>query len=64
MRHMVLKDVRIGATYWWNDPDDRDSGFVEVDSIDGETVVCNRYGAVVRARPQDLEILCEKVGTK
>lgn len=64
MRHMELKDVRIGARYWWNDPDDRDTGFVEVVSIDGETVVCNRYGAVVRARPQDLEILSGKVGTK
>lgn len=59
MKRVKLEDIRVGERYWWNDPDDRDTGFVEVDSIDGETVVCNRYGAVVRARPQDLEILCE-----
>lgn len=61
MRHMVLKDVRIGARYWWNDPDDRHSGFVKAEAKDGNFITCRtEYGEPVSALACELEDLQEK----
>lgn len=61
MRHMVLKDVRIGARYWWNDPDDRHSGFVKAEAKDGDFITCRtEYGEPVSALACELEDLQEK----
>lgn len=61
MRHMLLKDVRIGARYWWNDPDDRRSGFVTAEAKDGCLVICRTdYGEPINAVPCELEELLEK----
>ena len=61
MRHMVLKDVRIGARYWWNDPDDRHSGFVKAEAKDCNFITCRtEYGESVSALACQLEALLEK----
>lgn len=63
MRRMILKDVRIGAKYWWNDPQDRRSGFVRAEAIEGGFIICRTsggYGERVRAFPYELEDLQEK----
>ena len=64
MKHMLLKDVRIGARYWWNDPDDRRSGFVTAEAKDGCLVICRTdYGEPINAVPCELEELLEKAGS-
>lgn len=60
---MLLKDVRIGAKYWWNDPEDRRSGFVKAEAIEGGFIICRAsggYGERVKAFPYELEDLQEK----
>lgn len=58
---MLMKDVRIGARYWWNDPDDRRSGFVKAEAKDGCIVICRtEYGEPINALPCELENLQER----
>ena len=62
---MLLKDVRIGARYWWNDPiNGSHSKFVKAEAKDGCFVICrSEYGEPLRALPCELEELLEKAGS-
>jgi len=63
MRRMELKDVQIGAMYWWNDPDDRFTGFVKAEAVDRNAVRCRTssgFGYEVMALPCELENLQER----
>lgn len=61
MRHMLLKDLRIGARYWWNDPVERRSTFVKAEAKDGNFIICRtEYGEPLRALPCELEDLQER----
>lgn len=60
---MELKDVHIGVMYWWNDPDDRRSGFVKAEAKNGSFITFRTLGGCgeqVSALPCELESLQER----